>query len=185
MASNLLVHTTVDCLLWFRRTSPSLASSELATHQTLSSDLVIRIPAVFLHNPSEGLAHWCTHRSGPIRPIPSCSGMIFPFHSLADSTTNLSSGTSSAAAFSNPTCLPRDNFTRSAPLMLSGIISLRSEFHVPTCVHACSELSLRCELQLDPGDLAFSQSSPSVSKCGLRVHPFAVQLLKALPYDPI
>ena len=46
-----------DCLLWFRRTSPSLASSELATHQTLSSDLVIRIPAVFSPQPIGRIGH--------------------------------------------------------------------------------------------------------------------------------
>ena len=44
---------------------------------------------LFLHNSSIGLAHWCAHQSGPIRPIRSCFGVIFPFPFLSDSTANL------------------------------------------------------------------------------------------------
>ena len=54
-------------------------SSERATPRALSSDLVARFLAVFLHNSSTELAYWCTRRSGPTRPIRSCFGVLFPF----------------------------------------------------------------------------------------------------------
>ena len=69
MAFNLLLHTNcrLPGLVWFWSTSTSLAPTELPTLRTSSSDLEIRFLAVFLHNSSMGLAHWCTHQSGPIR----------------------------------------------------------------------------------------------------------------------
>ena len=80
---------TVHSLLWFGCTSTSPASSEFATPRASSSGLVFRFPFFFLHNSSTGLAHWCTHLSGPTRPTRSRFGVLSLFPFLSGPTSNL------------------------------------------------------------------------------------------------
>ena len=73
---------------------PGFGARRLHSLTCHSSDVIFRSGdsvsgCFFLHNSSIGLTHWCAHQSGPIRPIRSRVGAIFPFPFPSDSSTNL------------------------------------------------------------------------------------------------
>ena len=94
---------------------------------------MIRYLAVFffLHNSSIGLTHWCAHQSGPIRPIRSRVGAVFPFPFPSDSSTNL-------CLF----CLFPCVLPYFAPFLASFFLCQCTTFPHVTTVHSCSTLLL-------------------------------------------